>query len=164
MGFGAVIKVLLVFDRVFWWDTLPDAGFIFSDEMIPTWWTQFPDGTPVLTGWLAGPRAEEFFDKSEEELIEMGLTSVSKIWRKSHPELKEYFVRGYAYNWATDPFERGAYMYTTVEEPDAPAVLAGPVEGVLFFAGEATYSGPYVGTVEAALVSGKEAAEKVLRE
>jgi hypothetical protein len=31
----------------------------FSDEEIPTWWTQVPDKSNVLTGWLGGPAAAD---------------------------------------------------------------------------------------------------------
>jgi monoamine oxidase len=63
MGFGAIIKFLLEFDEIFWENkaithlagkSLRDMGFLFSNEVIPTWWTQAPKHSPVLTGWLAG--------------------------------------------------------------------------------------------------------------
>jgi monoamine oxidase len=64
LGYGHVIKVILVFDSAFWQEQphmshdLTDLGFLFTGEEIPTWWTQFPTQYPVLTGWLGGPKAE----------------------------------------------------------------------------------------------------------
>src|SRR6187402_2075866 len=64
MGFGAIIKVVLQFDQAFWEDkhmeTLTvkdprDMGYVLSDQEIPTWWTQSPLKSTVLTGWLGGP-------------------------------------------------------------------------------------------------------------
>jgi monoamine oxidase len=48
-----------------------------------------------------------------------------------------------------------------VGSASAPLVLARPVDGTLFFAGEAT-AGGLAGTVEGALRSGERAAEEVL--
>ena len=44
----------------------------------------------------------------------------------------------------------------------ARKILNLPVQETIFFAGEALYDGEVPGTVEAALVSGREAAEKVI--
>jgi len=41
-------------------------------------------------------------------------------------------------------------------------VLLTPEENTIFFAGEGLYDGPEMGTVEAALVSGKEVAKAML--
>ena len=63
IGFGAIIKFLLEFDHVFWESnlvtklagkSLKHMGFLFSDEQVPTWWTQAPKHSPLLTGWLGG--------------------------------------------------------------------------------------------------------------
>ena len=163
MGFGAVIKVVLCFKENFWSQDVPEAGFIFSEETIPTWWTQAPDPAPVLTGWLAGPKAEQLCDQSDEDLLEAALRSLSNIFSRKQDELKAALVRGHAYNWKADPFSRGAYSYTTVSSDQALQVLLEPVQETLFFAGEAVYEGPHTATVEAALQSGKAAAEKILK-
>jgi hypothetical protein len=49
-----------------------------------------------------------------------------------------------------------------VGAPAARAVLAAPVANTLFWAGEGLYEGPAGGTVEAALVSGQQAARALL--
>jgi monoamine oxidase len=63
------------------------------------------------------------------------------------------------HDWEHDPFARGAYSYPGVGGASAGRALARPVEGTLFFAGEATAE-PW-GTVEAALASGLRAARQV---
>jgi hypothetical protein len=52
--------------------------------------------------------------------------------------------------------------YATLETRDAQSVLAG-CDGAVVFSGEALYRGRDKGTVEAALVSGLEAARTLLR-
>lgn len=159
MGFGAVIKVLLEFKERFW---PPDAGFIFSKEVIPVWWTQSPSSSTLLTGWLAGPSVEKFRDKSEGEIMDSALNVLSNIFGLTREQLNESLKQAHVCNWANNPFSRGAYTYTTVEEPNAAAVLGNAVQGTLYFAGEGIYHGPQIGTVEAALISGREAARRVI--
>jgi len=159
MGFGSVIKVVLQFEKPFWPE---DAGFIFSKEAIPVWWTQNPDPSPILTGWLAGPKVQKFADKPESELVDIAINTLSKIFSQSADSISANLKAAHACNWANNPFSRGAYTYTTVDEPNAAALLGNPVQGTLYFSGEGIYNGPHVGTVEAALISGKETAAKVL--
>ena len=66
-------------------------------------------------------------------------------------------------NWEKDKYARGAYSYSMIATEEAKKVLNEPIENMLFFAGEALYSGKSGGTVEAALVQGLEVARKVLK-
>ena len=55
IGWGSVTKILLQFKEAFWNEEEKNIGFLFSGEIIPTWWTQLPNKYPLLTGWLGGP-------------------------------------------------------------------------------------------------------------
>ena len=57
LGFGTVIKFLLEFKTNFWEEFDDETGFLLTDEEIPTWWTQLPAESNLLTGWLGGPNA-----------------------------------------------------------------------------------------------------------
>ncbi|HWP61180.1 MAG TPA: NAD(P)/FAD-dependent oxidoreductase [Candidatus Paceibacterota bacterium] len=165
MGFGAVIKLLLHFqDR--WWvearqQQFEKLFFMFSREAIPTWWTQYPNLTPTLTGWLAGPRAALFADTTDAELLDIGLTSLSNIFQVEKIKLAEQLVTSQVVNWPADPYARGAYSYATPESSVAREKIVKPVHDKIFFCGEALYSKEY-GTVEAALGSGLEIATQML--
>ena len=63
--------------------------------------------------------------------------------------------------WSSDPFARGAYSYATPRTREAQSRSALPDLGV-FFSGEAFYTGPEMGTVEAALASGHETAHRII--
>ena len=67
------------------------------------------------------------------------------------------------HDWEHDPFARGAYSYVMVGGAGAARALARPVRGTLFFAGEAAAPDGNSGTVDAAIMSGREAAARVLR-
>ena len=64
--------------------------------------------------------------------------------------------------WAHDPFARGSYSHALPGHADKRAVLAAPVDGRLFFAGEAT-SPNFFSTAHGARDSGKRAAAEVVR-
>ena len=172
MGFGAVIKILLEFDTIFWEDktsktltadSLENMGYLFSDEEIPTWWTQVPQHNAVLTGWVGGMAAAEKKDTSDEELLKLSLHSLSKIFNRKPEKLREKLLAHKIINWTAEPYTRGSYAYDTIEAPAARKVLNTPVENTLFFSGEYLYEGSAMGTVEAALTSGEEAAKKMIK-
>jgi monoamine oxidase len=171
MGFGAIIKILLEFDEPFWEDeqatalagkSLKNMAFLLSHEEIPTWWTQAPQHSTVLTGWLGGPPALAKKDLIDHELLEQSLQSLANIFKRDIVDLKNKLVAFNIVNWTTDPFTLGSYAYDTIAAPASRKVLSMPIDNTIYFAGEYLYEGPAMGTVEAALTSGKEVAERIL--
>ena len=167
MGFGNVVKILLRFKTNWWADhggrNLADLSFLFSDNArVPTWWTQYPASHPVLTGWFAGPKADTVPRLSASELVDMGLASLAEIFALPPERITQELVASTAINWGNDPFARGAYSYATPQTRQAQSILK-KSDGLIFFSGEALYAGPDMGTVEAALASGRETAQTILR-
>jgi monoamine oxidase len=172
MGFGAVIKLLFEFNGPFWLDEqtaqmagrhIDEMGYLFSDEEIPTWWTQVPERSGILTGWIGGPAAAEKTNTPDQELLQEGLQSLANIFKRDAEELKGKLVAYRIMNWTADPFTRGSYAYDTVEASEARKILNTPIEDTLFFTGEYLYEGTAMGTVEAALTSGLDVAKMILR-
>jgi monoamine oxidase len=166
IGYGSVIKIVLHF-REMWWahageHDLTKLSFLFSGNAVPLWWTQYPDPIATLTGWLAGPIAENYATKTKAELIDMGFESLAEIFNMGKNDVAAKCIASAAVNWHVDPFALGAYSYPTIEAEEARGVLLKPVNNKIFFAGEALYSGAQTATVEGALASGKEVAEKIL--
>ncbi|MGI9556811.1 MAG: FAD-dependent oxidoreductase, partial [Solirubrobacterales bacterium] len=65
--------------------------------------------------------------------------------------------------WRADPFALGSYSYLAAgARPGERQALAAPASERLFFAGEATSSG-FPATTQGALLSGRRAAEEVLK-
>jgi monoamine oxidase len=166
IGFGNVVKILFRFATKWWADhrgrDLADLSFLLSDARVPTWWTQYPAEHPVLTGWFAGPRADGVAGLTEAELVEMGLASLADIFDRPADRIRRDLLASRAINWGNDPFVRGAYSYATPRTREAQSVLRRPSGDAIFFSGEALYAGPDMGTVEAALASGKETAQSIL--
>lgn len=165
IGFGNVIKILLRFRRP-WWrerkEELADMSFLLSDQLIPVWWTQYPDRHPVLTGWFGGPRTAALAHLDPQALIDAGLDSLAAVFALSREDLARELTAAAATNWAHNPYARGAYSWATPRTREAQTILARGDDPVLF-SGEALYRGADMGTVEAALASGQQTAEMILR-
>lgn len=165
IGFGNVIKILLRFAQP-WWrartQDLADMTFLLSDETVPVWWTRYPDQCPVLTGWFGGPRTAELQSLDAQGLIDAGIESLAAIFGLSREDIARDLMAAAAINWAHDPFARGAYSWATPRTRAAQSMLA-RADGPVLFSGEALYRGRDMGTVEAALASGLETAEMILR-
>ncbi|WP_185817026.1 flavin monoamine oxidase family protein [Hymenobacter metallilatus] len=169
LGFGPVIKYLLEFHAPIWeqlsaeiGQALPEVGFLFSDAPVPTWWSQQPSPRTLLTGWVAGPAAAQRQHLSPAELLTEALNSVAYLLHASPEYVRQQLRAHQVVNWGTDPLALGAYSYAVVDAAAHRATLSAPVQHTLFVAGEGVYTGPYTGTVEAALVTGAAAARRML--
>ena len=164
IGFGPVIKFLMEFKEPFWhsppFRNMIHLKFVFSDATIPTWWSQFPDTRPLLTGWLGGPSAHRI-QHDQTYLKEQAITSLAYIFNCSADTVRDQLIAFHVEDWMVDPFALGAYSYATIKTPSARELLNTSAGDTVYFAGEALYDGPHTGTVEAALTSGMNAAIKM---
>ncbi len=168
IGFGTALKIFLRF-RNEWWLTARDKDlrklfFMLSLDPAPVqaWWTQYPESRAMLTGWLAGPKADALSEKTDEEIIELSLASLAQTFGVAIDTLRKELLNVKIICWNKDPYARGAYSYSTPKTPAAVEELLKPLENTLFLAGEAISAGESSGTVEAALSTGLETARKIL--
>ncbi|HEY4336622.1 MAG TPA: NAD(P)/FAD-dependent oxidoreductase [Puia sp.] len=164
LGFGSVIKILLEFKHPFWLDEKPkdQTLFILSDQPVPTWWTQTEEDSRLLTGWLAGDRMRRFQQLDEAGRVGSCLRSVAAIFSREVEELSAELVGILVLDWSLMPFVKGGYSYETVGAAKARASLSRPFGDTVYLCGEALYEGESPGTVEAALQSGWDVAEKII--
>ncbi len=168
---GAALRIVLRFTRRFWEDLeipgaeredLKQLGFIhYPDAPIPTWWTTLPESEPILVGWAGGPTAQRLLSLSDTEIESRALESLSIIFGINKDVLRTFVTQSYFHNWQQDPLSRGAYSYATVNGMEHQLNLAKPLDGTVFFAGEATSLGHF-GTVHGAIESGMRAAREIL--
>jgi monoamine oxidase len=118
----------------------------------------------LLTGWLAGPQVEKLNAVSEDKILKMAISSLSEIFKIEEDRITQYLVASHLANWNSDPFTLGAYAYAMVNTSEARKVLNEPVDKTLYFGGEALYEGAEMGTVEAALASGKNVARRIIED
>lgn len=121
-----------------------------------------PIREPCLVGWAGGPRAAAMAGLSDDAVVHRALVSLSRQLGISRPRLERALAGGWTYDWASDPYARDAYSYAGVGGAMAGQLLARPVEGTLFFAGEAASHEGRNGTVDGAIASGRHAAARLL--
>ncbi|HEY0041934.1 MAG TPA: NAD(P)/FAD-dependent oxidoreductase, partial [Flavisolibacter sp.] len=168
LGFGQVVKINLLFEDAFWKDlfltgkkNLENLNFLLSEEEIPTWWTQHPNEEPLLTGWVGGPKAALLQNLDREQLVNKAIYSLSRIFNIDVLHLQQKLIAAEYYDWAEDPHFYGAYSYEVLQGEEYMKQILTPVEQTLFFAGEGLHHGSEIGTVEAALQSGRSVAQQV---
>lgn len=164
---GSVVKVALRFGRPFWEESdhgrYAGASFFHAPgRLFPTFWTTRPQRTPLITAWVGGPSAARLGALGEEQIIREALECVRSLFGAGAGGSCEPQA-AYLHNWDRDPLARGAYSYVAVGGERAREMLAAPLEGTLFFAGEATDTTGDATTVTGALRSGERAAREAHR-
>jgi monoamine oxidase len=117
-----------------------------------------PFGQPCIEGFFGGRFAQSLEDAGDGALAAAGIDEiVSFLGNDFRRKLKPLAES----RWAHDPFARGSYSHALPGHAGDRAVLAAPVDGRLFFAGEAT-SPEFFTTAHGARDSGERAAGEVL--
>jgi monoamine oxidase len=163
---GHAVRMVLRFRRPVWEDreALADTGFLFSAEYhFPTWWTTLPVRSPVITGWMGGPRAEESREWDAPRRLTEALGALARILNTSGSTLAGELESWHTHDWSQDPFSRGAYSYPRTGGLDALQRFGEPVEDTLYFAGEAVNAEGHIGTVHGAMATGIRAARQILQ-
>jgi monoamine oxidase len=181
MRMGTVVRVTLVFRSRFWRDDtqaaagaglaaeLQDLSFLFTSQLTPaTWWTSMPDPSPIITGWLGGPKAEELRSRLQASgdprmLLRLSLRTLSTAFGMAESALASQLTSWHTHDWTADQFARGAYSYAPAHALDASDNIAKPVADTLYFAGEHTDTSGHWGTVHGAIRSGERAARQILQ-
>ena len=172
LAVGHVIRVTLRFRERFWEEirvsqdeqrTMREMRFLFTeDPWYPTWWSTLPQRAPVLVGWAPAAAAEKLSGKGERFQVERAVQSLSEALSFPRERMQDLLERGYVHDWQADPFARGAYSYVKTGGGGAAEKLAEPVANTLLFAGEATDSNGYFGTVHGAIASGYRAVREAV--
>ena len=161
---GHVARVSFVMRERVWEKTkLDDVAYIHTPRRtFNVWWTQHPLRAPLITGWSGGPPAAELTSQGRDVVLECAIQELGAALMVRRNRIEQLIDAVYYHDWSHDPHSLGAYSYVGVGGVDAPKQLTRPVNGTLFFAGEATDS-ENSGTVEGAIASGYRAAKQCLR-
>jgi monoamine oxidase len=164
LAMGSAIRISLSFSERLWSGVSPRLQFVNCPHLaFPTWWTSLPRETNIITGWAGGPRAEPL-PAHPELLLTTAIRSLSHVLKMPDSRILHSLRAHYFHDWSRDPFSLGAYSYTPVFHVNARVELATPVQGTLFFAGEATSTTGTHGSVHGAIESGLRAAHQVTEE
>jgi monoamine oxidase len=117
-----------------------------------------PFGRAMIEGFFGGANARELEAAGEGAFFDFAVSELTAILGNDFAKrIKPITI----HRWAADPFTRGAYSYAVPGKVDCRAVLAAPVDGRLFFAGEACSKHDY-STAHGAYRTGIAAAEQVM--
>jgi len=117
-----------------------------------------PFGRPLIEVYFGGRFARELEADGESAFAALAIDQLASllgegIRKRLHPVA--------ATAWARDPYARGSYSHAIPGHVEARSVLAAPVDGRLFFAGEACMVHDF-STAHGAYRSGVAAAEAVI--
>jgi monoamine oxidase len=155
---GLADKITLALDEP---EALPVEGNLRGATMRTGMGTYHirPFGQPCIEGFFGGRFAQSLEDAGDGALAAAGIDEiVSFLGNDFRRKLKPLAES----RWAHDPFARGSYSHALPGHAGDRAVLAAPVDGRLFFAGEAT-SPEFFTTAHGARDSGERAAGEVMR-
>jgi monoamine oxidase len=159
LGMGLLNKCYLRFPHAFWPQDVDWIEYIPAKHGEWVEWVSFRKaaGKPVLMGFLAAESAAEKESLADTEIVASAMSVLRTIYGASIPEPIDHQIT----RWAADPFSRGSYSFNAVHStPAMRDALASPLNGRLFFAGEATERKQY-GTAHGAYLSGLRAAEEM---
>jgi monoamine oxidase len=117
-----------------------------------------PFGQACIEGFFGGRFARELEDAGEGAIAAQAIDEIVAMLGSDYRRRLKPLAES---RWAHDPFARGSYSHALPGQAGQRAVLATPVDGRLFFAGEAT-SPNFFSTAHGARDSGERAAREIL--
>jgi len=156
---GVLNKLFLRFPICFW--PIDRDWLEYMDQQPPHWavWFNYFKYTnaPILVGFDIGADRRSLENLPDQEIVATAMNVLHLMFGSTIPTPAAWRMT----RWAADPFSFGSYSHTP---PGASGldydVLAEPIGGRLFFAGEGTHRSHY-GTVHGAFLSGERAARQI---
>jgi monoamine oxidase len=154
---GLADKVMLALDQP---EALPKDGNLRGATMRTAMGSFHlrPFGQACIEGFFGGKHAQALEDAGAGAMMAQAIDEIATLlgndFRRKLKPLSES-------RWSHDPFARGSYSHALPGHAGKRAVLAAPVDGRLFFAGEAT-SPNFFSTAHGARDSGERAAREMV--
>lgn len=126
------------------------SGFVFEC---------FPYDRDLVIATIGGQPARDMIGRGEAAAVAYATDVLAGILGE---RLRRHVLAGKLADWVTDPWARGSYSVAAPGHLSARVALGEPVDGRLFFAGEAT-AGPGSMTVGGATLAGRAAADAIRR-
>lgn len=158
LAMGPGYKIVYVFDE----PVLPEGVMaLYSRHNPPMWWSPtagYPDAPQfAITAFATGDWARAHHTLGSAVMQQRGLQTL----RDELGDLPD-LVAVHVQNWTDDPFAGGVYSVAAPGAAGQRAVLARPLAGRLYWAGEATAKNAWSATVHGAYASGRRAAREML--
>jgi monoamine oxidase len=152
---GLADKVTLALDRP---EDLPRDGSLRGATMRTAMGAYHlrPFGQACIEGFFGGRFARELEEAGDGALAAQAIDEIAAMLGSEYRRRLRPLAQS---RWAHDRFARGSYSHALPGHAGARAVLAAPLDGRLFFAGEAT-SPTFFSTAHGARDSGERAARE----
>ncbi|MCU0418577.1 MAG: FAD-dependent oxidoreductase [Cyclobacteriaceae bacterium] len=169
LGMDACVRVILDFKKNFWGE---DTGFIWGGNLVPQYFNAGVTRSQLyrtLTATVYGVKAEQLAALGSTNAIVAILAELDEIYAGQATEfirrdLNNNQIISFLFNWTQDPYIKGGFSYPLVNGSlESRASLSTPVQGKVFFAGEATDITGNAGTINGALASAERAVEEVVQ-
>jgi len=154
LGFGNALKVFLKFSERVWPIDCYDIVCGEEGAFVPEYWFDEildKNGKKVYlaTAFAAGQHADYIAGFSNELIIQHCLQHLDRLFRgkssmfyRTKCPATDKFLSGYVFNWAKEPFVQGGYSHPIVNHDGCNVAdirtVSRPIQGRIFFAGEAT--------------------------
>jgi monoamine oxidase len=154
---GLADKVMLALDER---EALPKDGNLRGATMRTAMGSFHlrPFGQACIEGYFGGRFARQLEDAGNGALAAQSIDEIASLLGNDYRRKLKPLAES---RWAHDPFARGSYSHALPGHAGDRAVLAAPVDGRLFFAGEATSPNVF-STAHGARDSGERAAREVM--
>lgn len=160
LAMAQVSKVVLRFRAPFWRQKLDGFEFLHSaTSPFVSFWRQRAGTAEQITAWAGAPPVGA--QRPAAGAVDAALLALCELLGAEPGEARAVLLGAHCHDFERDPFARGAYSYVRPGGTRAHAMLAQPIDGTLFFAGEAT-DADEPGTVAGAIRSGERAAREIL--
>ena len=137
----------------------PNSRVFGHTDRIATASYQFrPFGRPQIEAYFGGSHAAALEAEGERAFFDFAVTELTALFGSTFARRVKPM---HMHRWGADPFARGSYSYALPGMADCRAALAAPVNGRLFFAGEACSRGDF-STAHGGWITGVSAAEQVI--
>ncbi|MDO5618241.1 flavin monoamine oxidase family protein [Kocuria sp.] len=156
---GCLSKTAFLFEEPFWEPQADWHNLVGTDPVRwVSWFRPRHQNQNLLIGFNGGDVAREYESADPQTVRADAMVALREMYGPHVPEPIDWVTTG----WSLDPSVKGSYSYVGSNGDQADrAVLRSPVEGRIYFAGEALAES-HVGTVHGAWNSGLHAARQVL--
>ena len=162
LGMGLLNKLYLRFPSVFWDQEAGWINYLAPEKGEWMSWLNLNRylGVPVLMAFNSGDYGRQIEALGDTEIVARAMDTLRRLYGEDIPEPDQWQIT----RWASDPFSFGSYSFNAVgSNSDTRDALAEPIDGLLYFAGEATVS-DFPATVHGAYLSGVRAAEALIED
>ena len=118
----------------------------------------FPFDTDLMVGFVGGDFAWEMSAAGEAAGIDFVTDRLCGIFGS---DTRKHVARAAMTNWGAERYVRGAYAAARPGKATARRIMAEPVDGRIYFAGEAL-AGPLIQTCGGARLSGEAVARRII--